>query len=74
MNFALLRAQSRLARYRIVLTSISMIVAASVIIIDYLAPGPPWIRLIIFLAVLLGLFACVPLRFLHRWLEIEEAG
>jgi hypothetical protein len=71
MNFALIRAQSRLARYRIVLTSISMIVAISVIIIDYLAPGPPWIRLIILLAVLLGLFAYVPPKFLHRWLEIE---
>ena len=53
---------------------ISMIVAVSVIIIDYLAPGPPWVRLIIFLAVLLGLFAYVPPKFLHRVLEIEEAG
>jgi hypothetical protein len=74
MNFALIRAQSRLARYRIILTSISMIVAISVIIIDYLAPGPPWIRLIILLAVLLGLFAYIPPKFLHRWLEIEEVA
>jgi hypothetical protein len=72
MNFALIRAQSRVARYRIVMTSISMIVAVSVIIIDYLAPGPPWIRMIIFIAALLGLFAYVPPKFLHRWLEIEK--
>jgi len=74
MNFALIRAQSRLARYRIILSSASMFVAFFIIIIDYLAPGPPWLRLVILLAALLGLFAYAPPRFLHSWLEIEHEG
>lgn len=74
MNFALLRAQSRVARYRILLTSISMVVAISIIIIDYLAPGPPWLRLVILIAALFGFFVYVPPKFLYRWLDIEEGS
>lgn len=69
MNLALIRAQSRLSRFRIVLTSISMLVVFSIMIIDYLKPGPPWLRMGIFLAAVLAYFAYVPPRFLHSWLE-----
>jgi hypothetical protein len=47
-----------------------MFVAFSIIIFDYLRPGPPWIRLGIMLAAFLGYFAYAPPRFLHGWLEI----
>ncbi|MBN2380976.1 hypothetical protein JXM67_14355 [candidate division WOR-3 bacterium] len=69
--FALIRAQSRLARYRIIFTSVSMFVAFGIVIIDYLFPGPPWMRLVILLAAILGYFTYVPPKFLHKTLEME---
>jgi hypothetical protein len=71
MNFALIRAQTKLARYRILLTSISFLAALTTIIIDYLRPGPPWVRIIILVAALIGYFAYIPPRFILTALEAE---
>ncbi|GEM_PF-1247893 len=72
MNFALFRAQSRLSRYRIVLSSISMFLVFTIIIIDYLKPGPPWLRLAILLGALLAYVAYVPPKFMYNSLNIES--
>ncbi len=73
MNLALLRARSKMARYRIPMTSLSFLIALSAIIVDYLRPGPPWLRLVILAAAIIGFFAYVPPRFLQSRLEMSTS-
>jgi hypothetical protein len=72
MFFGLLRVDSPMAKYRLVMTAASMILTASLIIIEFLTTNPVlgiWIRSGILAAVLVGIFGYFPPRFIRTKLE-----
>ncbi|MBD3285047.1 hypothetical protein GF359_01615 [candidate division WOR-3 bacterium] len=72
MFFALFRVDSRMARYRLIMTAVSMILTATLIIIEFLTTKPLlgiWIRLGILVAVLVGVFGYFPPKGLNDRLE-----
>jgi len=74
MFFGLVRAQSKLARYRLIMTICSMILTGTLIMVDFLLTDPViavWIRSAILAAVLLGALGYFPPKFIRKGLEEE---
>jgi len=74
MFFGLIRVDSPMAKYRLVMTALSMILTATLIIIEFLTTDPLagiWIRSGILGAVLVGVLAYFPPGFIRSSLEKE---
>ncbi|MBN2380324.1 hypothetical protein JXM67_11045 [candidate division WOR-3 bacterium] len=72
MFFGLIRVDSGMARYRLIMTALSMILTATLIIIEFLTTNPLlgiWIRLGILVAVLVGVFGYFPPKGLQARLK-----
>lgn len=72
MFFGLVRVGSGMARYRLIMTAVSMILTATLIIIEFLTTNPLvgiWIRLGILVAVLVGVFGYFPPKGLRARLK-----
>jgi len=71
MNFLLLKVKHPGAKFRIFATSISIVIAISVVILDYLGPVGIIGRPLILLASVIGLMAYSPPSFIKRWFKIQ---
>lgn len=70
MNFLLFKVKSPMAKLRIVATSISFLIAASAVIMDYLGSVGIIGRPLILLASFIGWMAYSPPSFIKRWFGI----
>jgi hypothetical protein len=70
MNFLLFKVKNPMARLRIVATSVSILIPASVVIVDYFGPVGIMGRPLILLASLIGWMAYSPPSFLKKWFRV----